>query len=397
MPDFNRPFDRTESLSEKWDAEVLTQQFGSGDVLPFWIADMDFRASSAIVERLVQRTQQQTFGYESRPQSLVNAILKWNATRHKWAIDANAVCFTAGTMHSIAQMLKAFTSRHDGIIIQPPAYFPFLHAIEDCDRKVIANELQLIDGRYEMDFDDLEQKAAASSTKVLLLCNPHNPVGRVWEREELQRVAEICLRHDVLVVSDEVHGDFVFEGHPYTPFPSLSHEVAQHSVCCLSPAKAFNIPSIATGFAVIPNDSLRAAFDRESSQSLLNHVNAFSCVATEAAYSDSMQTNGWLDSAVDYVQQNADHLCEAVKDRIPGVDVVRPEGTFLAWLDFRQLEMSPAQLDEFLAKEAKIALKAGHAFGPSGEGFYRMSIACSRTLLDEAIQRLEQAVDRRNS
>lgn len=397
MLDFDQPFDRTKSRSEKWDKAVLAKKFGRDDVLPFWIADMDFAASPAIVERLADRIGQRTFGYETVPQSLVDAILQWNKVQHDWTICHDSVCFTAGTMHSITQMLRAFTDSGEGIMIQPPVYFQFESAIQNTGRKVVANPLRLIDGRYEMDFDDLEQKAVDPSTKVLLLCNPHNPVGRVWSVEELQRVAEICGRHDVLVIADEVHGDFVFAGHKYTPFPSLSRDVAERSVSCLSPAKAFNIPSIAARFAVIANDSLRSAFDAEADKSLLNHVNAFSMVATESAYratAGSSDSAVWLQNAIESVQRNADILCEAVDQRIPGVTVIRPEGTFLAWLDFRQLGVSTEQLKTLLVQDAGLALKAGHSFGPTGEGFCRMSIACSGTLLETAISRLEQAVAR---
>ena len=389
MSDYDQPFDRTESQAEKWDKEVLAEKYGSDDVLPFWIADMDFPASPAILERLAQRTRQATFGYERRPESLVGAVQHWNATRHNWTIDASAVRFTSGTMHSITQMLETFTNTGDGVIIQPPVYFQFHKAVQLSGRNVVLNPLQLVGGRYELDFDDLERKAATASTKALLLCNPHNPVGRVWRREELQRVADICLQHDVIVLADEVHADFVFSDHSYTPFLSLSDEVAQHSVSFLSPAKPFNIPSIATGFTVIPNSELQDSFDRLSEASLLDHVGAFGCVATQAAYTESAQ---WLDATIKYVQQNVDFLCEAVEQRISGVDVVRPEGTFLAWLDFRKLQLSTDQLEAFLAKEAKIALKPGQSFGAAGEGFCRMSIGCSRDLLKQAISRLEQAL-----
>ncbi len=394
MFDFDQPFDRTKSLSEKWDPAVLMQKFSRSDVLPFWIADMDFAASPAIIERLSERTQQGTFGYETTPLSLIDAIVQWNADRHNWMIPTESLCFTAGTMHAIAQMLQAFTQRGDGVVIQPPVYFQFESAIRNTDRKVVSNPLRLTDGRYQMDFEDLEQKAAQPATKVLLLCNPHNPVGRVWAVEELQQVAEICGRHNVLVITDEVHADFVFSEHTYTPFSSLSPEVAQRSISCLSPAKAFNIPSIATRFAVIPNTELRAAFVSQSSKSLLNHVDAFSAVATQAAYGE--KSTEWLKAAIEYVQRKADILCEAVDKRIPGVNVIRPEGTFLAWLDFRQLGLSAAQLETFLVHDAGIALKVGHSFGPEGDGFARMSIACSRTLLETAISQLEQAVARLN-
>lgn len=395
MPDFDQPFDPARSRSEKWDRDALTRTFGSDEVLPFWIADMDFSPSPAITKRLSQRVDQGTFAYETKPLSLINAVLRWNASRHDWTIDASDVRLTAGTMYSITQLLALFTNELDGVIIQPPVYFQFQHAIQGSGRTVVPNPLRLANGRYEMDLDDLEEKAADPSTKVLLLCNPHNPVGRVWNRDELQHVADICLRHEVLVISDEVHGDFVFSNHTYTPFLSLSHDATENAVSCLSPAKPFNIPAIASSISIIPNQSLRNLFDRQTNNLMLNHIHALSCVATEAAYgemSEAPNATQWLDAAIGYVEKNADFLCKSIKDRIPGVDVITPEGTFLAWLDFRQLGLSVDPLDAFLANDAKIALKAGHFFGPSGEGFCRMSIGCSRALLEEAVERLEKAI-----
>lgn len=389
MTDFDTISDNAQSSSEKWSPLILRDKFGTDDVLPFWVADMDFDAPEVVQQQIVSRAHQGLYSYETRPDAMFRAVIEWNARRHNWHIEERYLCFSQSTLSAVALLLTQLTSEGDGVIIQPPVYFQFQTVIEMNHRSVVTNPLRLKNGRYEIDFDDLDAKAANPRTKVLLLCNPHNPVGRVWQRDELQRVADICLRRNVKVMADEVHGDFVFGGHSFTPFCSLSHELAQLSVSCTSAAKTFNIPSVTNGFVVIPNDGLRAEYCRQIDQLFLQKINSFTAVATEAAYRSGHE---WLDQAVGYVEDNARYLEDAFASRIPQVKLIKPEATFMVWLDFRKLGLATQPLEEFLVREARLALKSGHSFGPQGEGFARMAIGCPRSLLEEGVSRLATAI-----
>lgn len=389
MTNFEINHDRSQTSSEKWNRQVLREQFGTDDVLPFWVADMDFDAPAAVLDCIRKRAERPLYSYEVHPEAMFSAAVEWNARRHDWQFSQSEICFSQSTLAAVALLLNQLTSEGDGVIVQPPVYFQFQAAIEQNRRTVVSNPLLLADGRYKMNFDDLETKAADPKTKILLLCNPHNPVGRVWKRGELQQVAEICLRHNVTVIADEVHGDFVFAGHSFTPFCSLSAEVAQASISCSSPAKTFNIPAITNSFVVISDASVRAEFLRHKERLFLDKINGFAAVATQAAYAEGQP---WLDQAIEYVDQNARFLQDALRSRIPAVKLIRPESTFMAWLDFRAIDKPGSQLDEFLVKQARLALKTGHSFGPQGEGFARMAIGCSRTLIEQAVERLGKAI-----
>lgn len=391
MTDFDQRHDVAKTSSEKWNPHVLQRNFGTSDVLPFWVADMDFEAPAAVRESLTQRTKQGVFSYEVCPDGMFAAATAWHARRHNWNFDHDHLCFTPGALTAISILLTLLTNEGDGVIVQPPVYFQFQAAIESNNRTVVTNPLTLNGVRYEMDFDNLHAKAANPQTKVLLLCSPHNPVGRVWKKSELQTVAEICLRHNVTVIADEVHGDFVFEGQTFIPFCSLSPEVAEHSISCFSAAKTFNIPAITNGFAVIGNDHHRAEFRRQLDRLFLNKINSFTAIATEAAYRLS---EDWADQSVSYVHNNAQFLNELLQERVPQIKLIPSDATFLAWLDFRSLELQPEQLERFLIQEARLALKSGHSFGPQGEGFARMAIGCPKALLQKAVSQLETAINR---
>lgn len=390
MTDFNTVSGKRRMASESWNKQVLREKFGRDDVLPFWVADMEFAAPPSVRAALAERVENGIFGYECRPDSLFEAITNWHSRRHGWIFDRDELCFTRGTINIISMLLNLYTSESDGVIVQPPVYFEFQRAITDNHRKVISNPLTCVRGRYEMDFEDLENKAAEPRTKILILCNPHNPVGRVWETHELQRLADICLKHDVLVVSDEVHGDFVFSGHSFTPFASISSDAASNSFICLSPSKTFNLPAITDSYVVIPNSHFRADFVRSTKQLSMDKINTFSAVATETAYRSA---DKWLAQAIEYVEKNVSDLRNALRTRIPRVQLIRAEGTYLAWIDFRELGLEAEQLETFLAQRARLALKSGHSFGQEGTGFARMTIACPQTMLDEGISRLEYAVN----
>jgi len=358
------------------------------DLFPAGVADMDFRVSPAILEAMERRLRHGVFGYETVPDGLMPALTEWFETRHGWRIDPATILRAPNVLNSLAIAAALFTQPGDGVIVQPPVFFDFYDIIAENERELVSNPLTLRNGQYEIDFDGLERLAAQARTRMLYFCNPHNPVGRVWKRGELERLAEICRRNDVLVVSDEIHADITFPGHPFTPFASLSAADAQNSIICISPAKSFNIASCCSSFTVVADEDKRRAFQAENSRLTVNKNNAFASVAMEAAYRAG---GAWLDAALDYIQGNLALVRERLA-RLPGVDLIEPEGTFLLWLDFRGLGLAPDDLTAFLRTKAKWAVTRGPAFGDEGIGFARLNIACTRARLAAALDQLEGAL-----
>ena len=358
------------------------------DLFPAGVADMDFRVAPAISKAMQTRLSHGIFGYETVPQGLLPAIVEWFDARHGWSIDESHILRAPNVLNSLATAASLFTDVGQGIIVQPPVFFDFYDIISENHRQVVENPLILKDGGYVMDFEGLETQAARPDVRMLFLCNPHNPVGRVWTAAELRRLAGICWRNDVLVVSDEIHADITFPGHPYTPFASLDDAAAQNSITCISPAKSFNIAACCSSFTVIANSAYREAFQAENSRLTVNKNNAFGSAAMLAAYRDG---GDWLEAARDYIFGNL----TLVRDRLamlPGVGLIEPEGTFLVWLDFRGLGLPPDDLTAFLRSKAKWAVTRGPAFGAQGVGFARLNIACTRARLDTALHQLEDAL-----
>ncbi len=389
MTDFDEILDRSLSASEKWNKKDWLEYFGVDELLPFWVADMEFRAPPAVYEQLVKRAENGIFGYEYRPDNLTDSITHWFEHRHQWKIKPSDLCFSTSVLNAISILINLHTEEGDGIIVQPPVFFEFRLVIVNNKRKVVRNPLRLVDSRYEMDLDDLEEKASDPRTKMLILCNPHNPVGRVWTRDELKRVADICKKHQVLIIADEIHCDIVYSGYRYVPFGSLSEEAAQQSFSCLSPAKSFNVASVTDAMVVISNQQYREQYNEFVGRYLFQKNNAFNSVAMETAY---RKGGPWLDELLVYLQENLDYLDSYLKERIPQVKLIKTEGTFLAWLDFRELGMDAKELEKFIAHEARIAINPGYWFGRQGAGFARMTIACPRSMLKEGLSRLEKAI-----
>lgn len=385
MFNFDEEIDRREVPALKWHELVLGAD--GADLFPAGVADMDFRAPPPVLAAMEKRLRHGVFGYETVPERLMPALTGWFETRHGWAIDAAHVLRAPNVLDSLAIAASLFTDPGDGIIVQPPVFFDFFDIIAENGREMIANPLILADRRYEMDFDGLERLAADPRARMLYLCNPHNPVGRVWNRDELERLADVCRRHGVLVVADEIHADITFSGHPYTPFATIDE---QNSITCISPAKSFNIASCSSSFTVIADEARRRAFQAENSRLTVNKNKAFASVAMTAAYSEG---GPWLEAAIDYIAENLD-LLRARLAGLPGVHLIEPEGTFLLWLDFRDLGLAPDDLTAFLRQQAKWAVTRGIAFGPEGAGFARVNIACTRARLADALDRLEVALKR---
>ena len=357
-------------------------------LFPAGVADMDFKAPQPVLTALQKRLNHGVFGYEAVPDELMPALTGWLATRHDWDVDASHILRSPNILNTLAIAASIFTKAGEGVIVQPPVFFDFYDILKENNRVLLSNPLILKDGRYTMDFEGLEQLASDAKAKMIYLCNPHNPIGRVWTRAELAKLGDICARHNVLVVSDEIHGDITFEGHDYTPFASLGPDYAQNAITCLSPAKSFNIAACCSAFTVISDDARRNAFQVENSRLTVNKNNAFASAAMTAAYSEG---GPWLDDVLSYLAGNV----ALVRDQIatlPDVEMIEPEGTFLMWLDFRKLGLTPDELTKFLRTRAGWAVTRGQAFGVEGEGFARLNIACTKAKLTSALQQLSAAI-----
>jgi len=393
--DFNRVIDRRNTDCAKWD--TVEPVFGSKDILPMWVADMDFPVAKPITEALRKRTEHEIYGYTRPGPSLIEAIVNRMQQKYEWQIEPEWIVFTPGVIPAIHAAVRAFTHPGDEVIIQGPVYYPFWSAVTDNGCLVANNPLELIDGHYEVNFKDLEIKfgprvrmvPSPSRTKMMLLCNPHNPVGRVWTREELVRMGEIVIKNDAVMISDEVHCELLFKGSKHIPFASISEEFEQHSVVCMAASKTFNLAGLAASTIIIPNTKLRDTFNAARA-GILPRPNVFALKALEAAYREG---DDWLAQLLDYLQGNLEFLTEYFTKRIPKIKVIRPEGTYLVWLDCRELGMDAMSLRAIMREKAKVGLDDGYLFGPGGAGFQRINIACPRATLEEALKRIEAAVN----
>jgi cystathionine beta-lyase len=355
------------------------------------VADMDFKAPPPVLEALKKRLDHGVFGYEAVPDGLMPALVRWLSARHGWQVDESHILRAPNILNALSMAACLFTQEGDGVIVQPPVFFDFFDILRENHRALIANPLILERGRYRMNFDDLERKASDPRAKMIYLCNPHNPMGRVWREDELRSLGDICARHGVLVVADEMHGDLVFSGNKYTPFSSLGPDYAANCITCLSPAKSFNIASCCSAFTVITDDDRRRAFQAENSRLTVNKNNAFANVAMETAYREG---ESWLTALLAYLEENVGLVRDGLRS-VPNVDLVEPEGSFLLWLDFREMGLRPDALTAFLQDEAKWAVTRGLAFGEEGAGFVRVNIACPRAKLDAGLRQLANAVTAR--
>jgi cystathionine beta-lyase len=363
--------------------------FGADRVLPLWVADMDFLPPEPVVQALVRRARQGAYGYSAATPAFNQAVIGWMGRRHGWQIEPDWICATPGVVLALNMLVRTFVSPGEAVIIQPPVYHPFGHAIQKAGATVVTNPLIYENGRYQMDFADLERKAKDPSARMLILCSPHNPVGRVWGPAELARLGEICLDNNVLVVSDEIHGDLIYSGHVFTPFAGISQAFSERSIICTAPSKTFNLAGLQTSCIIVSNAVLRAQFMATLDCHGLHLINAFGLTALQAAYE---QGEDWLHQVLIYLEANLGFLEEFVRERIPQIEVIRPEGTYLVWLDCRKLGLDDAALKELMLKKARVYLDDGVIFGTEGSGFQRINIACPRALLAEALERIRAAV-----
>lgn len=359
------------------------------DVLPLWVADMDFPTAPAVLERLHALAEHGIFGYTGVKDAYFSAVHNWYAQRFGWETQRSWLVTTPGVVFAIAIAIRAFTQKGDAILIQQPVYYPFANKVTENDRQLVVNPLVLKNGRYEMDFADMERKIVDYHVKMLLLCSPHNPVGRVWTKEELLRVGEICQKHGVLVVSDEIHADFTYAGHTHRVFASVKSEFADFTIICTAPSKTFNLAGLQNSNIFIPNRQLRHAYKKELSACGCGGTNCMGMAACQAAYEAGAD---WLEQLKQYLAGNLAYIRQFLREKLPEIALIEPEGTYLVWLDLRKLGLTEQQQRQLIVQDAKLWLDAGTLFGQGGEGFERINIACPRTTIEQAMQRLEHAV-----
>ncbi|CAH1190105.1 Cystathionine beta-lyase PatB [Paenibacillus auburnensis] len=385
MYDFERIIDRRNTRSYKWDQNE--KLFGNKDILPLWVADMDFESPPAVKEAILRRVEAGVYGYSIASESYKQAIVNWFGRRHDWAIQPEWITDSPGIVTSLSFSVELFTQPGDEVILQSPVYYPFYDVIKMNDRKVAKNPLILRNGRYEMDYAHLESLMQGGA-KLLLLCNPHNPGGTVWKREELQQLGELCLRYGVTVISDEIHCDLTLPGHKHIPFASLSEELANITVTTLAATKTFNLPGLQTSFIVSRNPELQGKFERKLKALSLHMSSYFAPEAVEAAYNEG---ETWLDELRQHIAGNAEYAISYLAEHLPAVKVMRPEATYLLWLDCRALGLDAAGLKNLMYREAEVAFNEGSVFGAEGEGHLRINLACPRSVLTEALLRFSRA------
>lgn len=359
------------------------------DVLPLWVADMDFPTAPAVLERLHALAEHGIFGYTGVKDAYFSAVHNWYAQRFGWETQRSWLVTTPGVVFAIAIAIRAFTQKGDAILIQQPVYYPFANKVTENDRQLVVNPLVLKNGRYEMDFADMERKIVDNRVKMLLLCSPHNPVRRVWTKEELLRVGEICQKHGVLVVSDEIHADFTYAGHTHHVFASVKSEFADFTITCTAPSKTFNLAGLQNSNIFIPNRQLRHAYKKELSACGCGGTNCMGMAACQAAYEAGAD---WLEQLKQYLAGNLAYIRQFLREKLPEIALIEPEGTYLVWLDLRKLGLTEQQQRQLIVQDAKLWLDTGTLFGQGGDGFERINIACPRATIKQAMQRLERAV-----
>ena len=383
---FDEIINRSGTRCAKYDERA--KKFGVSDVIPLWVADMDFRTAQPIIDACVAKAQEGIWGYTSRPDSYFEAVQQWEQRRKGWTPEISLMSWSLGVVPTLSAIVKLFSGENDKILIQTPVYSEFYDVVETWGREVVENPLAEKDGSWDIDFDDFAEKV--KQCRIFLLCNPQNPVGRVWEPEELRKMAELCRESGTLLVSDEIHSDLIFHGKRHTPVASLSPEIAANTVTCLSATKTFNLAGLQASTTVFPNREMKAVFDRFWAHMDIHRNNAFSSVAVEAAYREGEE---WLEQLLPYISANFDYIRDYCAKNIPQIKPNCPDATYLMWLDCRELGMDNEQLRDFFIHKAKLGLNEGCTFGRSLSGFMRLNAACPRATLEKAMVQLKAAVD----
>ena len=386
---FDELIDRRNTGAVKTD--LCKKMFGTDDLIPLWVADMDFRTPDFIIDAINNRCKHPILGYTVPDEEYFNSIIRWIDARHGWKLERSWLGFLPGIVPGLAFAVNALTQTGDQIIIQPPVYPPFIQVPSKNGRELIYNPLKVVEGRFEMDLKDLEYKIT-DRTRMFILCNPHNPGGRTWDADTLIKVAEICHKHGVLVVSDEIHSDMALPGNVHTPFASVSELAAQNSITYMAPSKTFNMAGLVSSSYIIPNGEIRKKFSDFMNNSELANGNIFAYVAAQAAYENGTE---WLTEMIRYIQGNVNYIVEFLEKNVPQIKPMIPQGSFLIWLDCAGLEMNSHQLQDFMVKDARLGLNKGTTFGPGGEQHLRLNIGCSREVLKQAMEQLKSAINSR--
>lgn len=385
--DFDTVIDRRGTNSLKYD--FAKERGKPEDVLPLWVADMDFRTAPAITERLEQVVQHGIFGYSESKKEYYEAAASWYERNFDWKVKQSWLVKTPGVVFALAAAVRAYTEEGESVLLQQPVYYPFSEVILDNKRKLVNSPLKNVNGHYEIDFEDFEQKIVNENVKLFLLCSPHNPVGRVWTEEELRRIGDICLKYGVLVVSDEIHGDFVYPGFRHRVFVSLSEEYADITITCTAPSKTFNLAGLQISNVWIPNLKLRGRFKSAVAAAGYSQVNTMGIYACQAAYEEGQD---WLDQLRAYLGDNLQYVKDFLQKNIPEIQLIVPEGTYLLWMDFRAMGLTEKEREHLLIHKAHLWLDSGAMFGADGEGYERINIACPRSTLQKAMEQLASAV-----
>ncbi len=385
---FDTVIDRNNTGSMKWEPGVLRTKFGkgNGNLLPLWVADMDFKSPSVVRKAMEKRLAHQIYGYTMPDPGYTDAVVSWYQRRHQWKIENKWILGSPGIVPATNYLIQRFSKPGDKILIQTPVYYPFADSITANGRSILENPLKIVDGHYEMDFEDLAEKARNPRVKIAVLCSPHNPVGRVWTLEELEQFGKICMDNQVLVFADEIHCDLIMPGSRHTCFQNISPEFARNSIAANAASKTFNLAGLQQSNLIIPNDRLRDEFSiyyETLGVGARGGGTLFGAIATQAAYNDA---EPWLDDLLVYLHQNYLYLKSTLEAQLPGIKVFDLEGTYLAWVDFRSLGLSSEKIIEKIEKEAGLALDHGNWFGENGAGFERFNIACPRSILNKAVE-----------
>ena len=383
---FDEIIDRGGNRSAKYDERA--KKFGTADVIPLWVADMDFRTAQPIIDACVSKAEEGIWGYTSRPDSYFQAVQQWEQRRKGWTPDISLMSWSLGVVPALSSIVRLFSGDGDKILIQTPVYSEFYDVAEAWGREVVENPLVETDGKWSIDLDDFAEKV--KQCRIFLLCNPQNPVGRVWKPEELRKMAELCVESGTLLVSDEIHSDLIFHGKRHTPTASLSPEIAANTITCVSATKTFNLAGLQASTTIFPNKDMKRAFEEFWGRMDIRRNNAFSCVAMEAAYREGEE---WLDQLLPYISGNFDYICDFCAKNIPQIKPNRPDATYLMWLDCRALSMTNEELRDFFIHKAQLGLNEGYTFGHSLAGFMRLNAACPRSTLEKAMRQLKAAVD----
>ncbi len=386
--DFDKIIERRNTNSLKYD---FSEKRGlPKDVLPLWVADMDFRTCDEVIAALHEKAEHGIFGYSEPLDEYYCALLSWFSSRHSWNPDPKRFVLTCGIVFSLCSLIRTLTKKGDAVLICQPVYYPFEESIVENGRKLVVSELRNENGHYVFDYDDFERKITENNVKVFILCNPHNPVGRVWTREELEHVGNICLKHGVFVIADEIHEDFVYEGHRHTVFVTIRPEFEKNCAVCTAPSKTFNLAGLHNSNIYIADDKIREKFVSELNAQGYSQSNVMGIVACQAAYRYGQE---WLDELLSYLTGNIAFVKEYLKENLPQISMTEPEGTYLLWLDCRKLALSDRELRDLIRNKAGLWLDDGFIFGKGGSGFQRINIACPRSVLKEALEKLKHAVE----